>query len=149
MSRPFLHTAFESLAEGSPLAWALASIVAFAAMAAVAGCQVGPPAADELALDRLPAEQVVDAPHAPGAGNPLADLASVDGRLGGRVAEVLPAGGYTYFRLADGTWAVVMGRGPTVGQTIDARVFAEKRGFRSRRLDRTFAALRFVSLSGG
>lgn len=81
--------------------------------------------------------------------NPLAGVDPSDARLVGEVVEVLPTGGYTYFRLADETWAVVMGAGPAVGDRIDARVFAEKRDFRSRRLDRTFAALHFVSLTGG
>ena len=39
-----------------------------------------------------------------------------------------------------------MGPGPAVGQTVDARVFGRQTDFRSRRLDRTFAELAFVSL---
>ena len=46
-------------------------------------------------------------------------------------------------------WAVVMGVGPAVGQRVQAQVFAHKADFRSRRLDRTFATLQFVSLTGG
>lgn len=131
------------LGPGSPLSLALASILAFGGLSAVAGCHGGPPAAAEVD----PA--VAAAPEVPPA-NPLVGVAPVEGeRLAGVVAEVLPAGGYTYFRLSEGGWAVVMGPGPAVGQAIEAAVFARKTDFRSRRLDRAFAELAFVNLSGG
>ncbi len=132
MSRPVLPVLRSPRLTGliaHPAGLLLASALSFAAMAAVAGCQSR------------------DLPSAP-AGNPLADVEPSAARLAGRVVEVLPAGDYTYFRLAEGGWAVAMGRGPAVGERIDARVFAEKRDFRSRRLERTFDVVRFVSLTG-
>lgn len=116
------------------LAVAFASIIAFAALAGVAGCDAGPPA-------------TAAGPAAPAA-HPFAGLDPLDARIGGTVAEVLPTGGYTYFRLAGPrpAWAVVMGPGPAVGERVEARVFARKADFRSRRLDRTFASLSFVTL---
>lgn len=131
----------------SPLSVACASILAFAALAGVAGCEASPPAVAE---GRPPATAATGDPLSgdPPAGNPLAGIQRADGEaLAGVVAEVLPTGGYTYFRLTDGGWAVVMGPGPAVGQRVEARVFARKADFRSRRLDRTFAELAFVDLS--
>lgn len=122
----------------SPLSVALISIVAYAALVASVGCHDGPPPAAAVA-----------APEVVAPANPIADAPPVDRTMAGEVAEVLPAGSYTYFRTADGRWAVVLGAGPAVGDRVLARVFAEKNDFRSRRLDRTFAALRFVSLIGG
>lgn len=130
----------------SPLSVACASILAFAALAGVAGCEASPPAVAE---GRPPATAATGDPLAGDpAGNPLVGIQRADGAaLAGVVAEVLPTGGYTYFRLTDGGWAVVMGPGPAVGQRVEARVFARKADFRSRRLDRTFAELAFVDLS--
>ncbi|MEZ4436488.1 MAG: hypothetical protein R3F65_29155 [bacterium] len=69
--------------------------------------------------------------------------------LSGRILEAIPAGGYTYLRLAPhDTWAVVLGPAPPPGHHIRARVFARKAAFRSHRLDRTFTELNFVTLDG-
>jgi len=136
----------------SPLGLALASLVCVSAVALGLGCEARPvEAADGPASVAPPAGAPPATEPAPGPkpAHPLAGLERIDAQLVGDVAEVLPAGGYTDFRLADGTWAVVMGAGPAVGARIQARIFAERRNFRSRRLDRTFAAVRFVSLTGG
>jgi hypothetical protein len=64
------------------------------------------------------------------------------------VVEALPAGSYTYLRLdapAD-RWLVVTGRAPAVGQAVTWRGYAEREGFASRRLDRTFDRLVFASV---
>lgn len=115
------------------------AVVAFANIAALgllsAGC-------DPTAAAAPPPEPVAASV------SPLAAAEPVDARLTGRVVEALPAGGYTYLRL-DGPaagWAVVSGAAPAVGELLRARVFAQAPRFHSRRLGRTFAELRFVSL---
>lgn len=109
-----------------------------------------PAALTALLMLSLGCERPAPAEATPAA-NPLTTVEGAEGTRAGTVLEVLPAGSYTYFRLDDHpqSWAVVMGVGPAVGQRVQAQVFARKAEFRSRRLDRTFATLHFVSLTGG
>lgn len=65
------------------------------------------------------------------------------------VVEVLPAGSYTYLRLAEPAdrWFVVSSGAPAAGDTVAWRGFAELRGFHSTRLDRTFDHLVFATVA--
>lgn len=78
---------------------------------------------------------------------PLVGAEPVDRRGVGPALEVLTAGSYTYVRLEDAGWLVFLTRTPpAVGETVHWRGFAEREGFRSRRLDRTFERITFASL---
>lgn len=100
----------------------------------------------------------------PGAGPPMAaDAAFELGRwtFSGTVQEALAAGGYTYFRLrtdaveaqaqaqvqAQDRWVVAADRSHRGAARLTVRCFGLRRGFVSRRLNRTFAVLYFGSLS--
>lgn len=92
-------------------------------------------------------------------GNPLVgitsqgDQASERGtHLHGRIAERLPAGGYTYLDLvlADGSqhWVVVMADNvPDTGHEVDVVAMGTRTDFYSRRLGRRFDRLTFVSFA--
>jgi len=64
------------------------------------------------------------------------------------VSEILRAESYTYVRFEDPTdrWFVVTGEGPTPGEQVYWRGFAELRDFRSNRLDQNFSHLIFASI---
>jgi hypothetical protein len=79
--------------------------------------------------------------------SPLVGAERIDRRGVDAVAEVLPAGSYTYLRLEGQpeTWFVVTDRARP-GETVAWRGFAEVHDFPSRRLDRTFDHLVFASI---
>jgi hypothetical protein len=99
----------------------------------LAGCDV-----------ELPEEGAVVAAEAV-AENPLLSVErphASEKRFGGLVKEALPAGGYTYLRIAcdDAVdrWVVTMTRQIEQGARVDVRNMGVRRDFRSKRLDRTF-----------
>ncbi len=72
-----------------------------------------------------------------------------DERLRGRVIEVLPAGGYTYFALEAGDgprWVVTATDGVAPGAHVEVKNMGTRRAFRSKRLGRSFEALVFGSV---
>jgi hypothetical protein len=79
--------------------------------------------------------------------SPLVGADALDEHGVASVVEVLPAGSYTYFRLADDPrWFVTMRDAPSVGSRVRWRGFATADHFHSRRLDRQFATLVFASV---
>lgn len=95
-----------------------------------------------------------DAPATPRetvrAGMPAIETSPVD-TLEGVVAELAPAGHYTYLRVGEpGDWAVVMGKiDLRLGDTVSLTVQGHKADFHSRRLDRSFETLFFASVPKG
>jgi hypothetical protein len=82
--------------------------------------------------------------------NPFAEAApprAGDEKLRGRIVELLRAGSYTYASVAaaDGTtrWVVTMKRGLSLGDEVEVKNMGTQRGFRSKRLGRTFDELVF------
>ena len=88
--------------------------------------------------------------------NPLGGLErppeGVSVTLEGRVEERLEAGSYTYMKISDegegARWLVTMGPGAEPGVHITATSVGLQRGFHSRRLERDFDELHFVTLAG-
>lgn len=80
--------------------------------------------------------------------SPLVGATRIEERGVAEIAEVLPAGSYTYLRLEDRpeTWLVVNDRARAVGETVAWRGYAEVHHFESRRLNRTFDHLIFASI---
>ncbi len=98
--------------------------------AALPAC--GRPAPPQPAVSALRGPPSTD-PPAPG-----------DERFRGRVLERLPAGPYTYLRVATDTgprWVVTMGAAPD--GAIEVRNMGTQKNFHARRLDRDFAELVF------
>lgn len=83
--------------------------------------------------------------------SPLVGATPVDLRGQHEVLEVVPAGSYTYLRIADTPerWLVITGPAPTRGADVAWHGFAEAHDFRSGRLDRSFAHLWFASIDAG
>lgn len=77
--------------------------------------------------------------------NPLAKAAKESLTRDGVVAERVPAGSYTYLRIADAEpfWIATMGTGPAPGTPVTVNSFARTSDFHSKRLDRRFATLHF------
>jgi len=72
-----------------------------------------------------------------------------DERLRGRVTEVLPAGGYTYFAIDSGgesRWVVTTSEGVAEGALVEVKNMGTKRDFRSKKLRRSFETLVFGSV---
>lgn len=80
--------------------------------------------------------------------SPLVGAAPVDLRGQSEVLEVLPAGSYTYLRIAElpEQWLVVTGPVPELGAHVGWHGFAEAHDFRSGRLNRSFTHLWFASI---
>lgn len=103
-----------------------------------------PPAADP-AHDSIPEPAAEPEP----AGNPLQALAPADqddATFGGVVRERLPAGGYTYLRVATeegDRWVATMGKGAPVGQRVLVKNMGTRHDFHSKRLGRRFDAIAF------
>ncbi|MDB4985019.1 MAG: hypothetical protein JWN04_197 [Myxococcaceae bacterium] len=87
--------------------------------------------------------------------NPLQTLShSADDErvLTGRVVQRLVAGSYTYLGVQPADtrplqWAVTLGRGQPLGSEVRVRTLGTKSDFYSRRLERSFAELRFGIVS--
>lgn len=77
--------------------------------------------------------------------NPLAAAQHETVIRTGVVAERLPAGKYTYLRLAGAEpfWIATLGPGAAPGAAVEIKSFACSQDFHSRRLDRRFATLHF------
>ena len=83
--------------------------------------------------------------------NPLKNAERLDDNLAATITERIGAGPYSYHRLRtdDGElhWFVTLGAGNTPGTRVNARVYARKRNFTSKRIRQSFAVLLFGVLS--
>ena len=82
--------------------------------------------------------------------SPLIGAEPIEDTGEARVLEVLTASRYAYMRLEgapEGTWHVVMGSQPRVGQVVVYRGYAELVGFESPSLGRGFERVVFTSLA--
>ena len=90
-----------------------------------------------------------DAAAAPPPTNPLQALAPApagDDTFAGVVQEAIPAGGYTYLRVATQAgdrWVATMGKGAPVGHRVQVKNMGTRHDFHSRRLGRRFEELAF------
>lgn len=118
---------------------------------AVFGCS-GPVDAPRVApAPQAPVDPSPYPQHAPAApeGNPIQALAPAepgDDSFAGVVEESLPAGGYTYLRVAteDGDrWVATMGKGARVGHRVHVENMGTRHDFYSKRLGRRFDELAF------
>jgi hypothetical protein len=83
--------------------------------------------------------------------SPLVGASPLDIDGEGHVAEVLPAGSYTYLRLEgdeDGVWHVISDDPPYIGDRLRYHSYAERAPFHSARLDRDFPRLVFSASRG-
>ena len=83
--------------------------------------------------------------------SPLVGATPVEASGTATVAEVLPAGSYTYLRFAEseaGVWHVISSDAPAVGDQVTYRAFAELTDFHSTRLNRDFPRLVFSTSRG-
>jgi hypothetical protein len=104
-----------------------------------------------LACDAAPSASATAAPSNPFAANALQKSQRFS--FDARVEERVPAGGYLYLRVRDGSGAVhwvatLRGLAPD-GDAVRVRVMARAEHFRSPRLGRDFNPLLFVALSAG
>jgi hypothetical protein len=81
--------------------------------------------------------------------SPLIGAEPIEDTGEARVLEVLTASRYAYMRLEgapEGTWHVVMGSAPRVGQVVAYRGYAQLEEFESHALGRGFGRVVFTSL---
>jgi hypothetical protein len=126
-----------------------ARLLAFFLLACGGTAEAPAPATSPAPAPRLEAPQPEASRADPPGGNPLQALAPAeagDDAFAGVVEESIPAGGYTYLRVAteDGDrWVATMGKGARVGHRVHVKNMGTRHDFHSRRLGRRFDELAF------